>query len=74
MTDESAETQLKNLLTKAIDDAWLAGIAKGKVEGCRAGMEQVLSLIQARVDEIDKNMGALGFGMHDAVQRNDYVA
>lgn len=73
MTDESAELQLRRLLNKAIDDAWLAGIEKGKMEGRRAGMEQVLTLIQARVDEIDENMGALGFGMYEAVQRDGYV-
>ena len=74
MTDESAELQLRRLLNKAIDDAWLAGIEKGKMEGMRAGMEQVLALIQARVDEIDENTKSLGFGMYDAVQRDGHVA
>ena len=45
MTNESAETQLKNLLTKALDDAWNAGIAKGKIEGRRAGIEEAIEVI-----------------------------
>ena len=74
MTDESAELQLRRLLNKAIDDAWLAGFEKGKIEGRRAGMDQALTLIQARVDEIDENTKSLGFGMYEAVQRDGYVA
>ena len=44
--NESAETQLKQLLAKAIDDAWLAGIEKGKAEGRRAGIEEAAAILR----------------------------
>ena len=44
MSHESADAQLKQLLTKALDDAWNAGIEKGKVEGRRAGIEEAYKI------------------------------
>ena len=43
MTDESAELQLRRLLNKAIDDAWIAGFEKGKIEGRQAGIEDAFN-------------------------------
>ena len=47
MTNESADTQLKQLLTKALDDAWNAGIEKGKAEGRRAGIEEAANAVES---------------------------
>ena len=49
-TDPDSETELRRMITKAIDDAWTAGLEKGKatgkIEGRLAGIEESISTIQ----------------------------
>ena len=57
MTDESAELQLKQLLNKAIDDAFIAGIEKGKIEGRIAGIEEAIEVIGDLNTESPRTVG-----------------
>ena len=50
MIDESAEMQLRRLLTKALDEAFAQGLESGKrtgfESGRRVGIEEAISTIQ----------------------------
>ena len=57
MIDEWAEMQLKQLLTKALDEAFAQGLESGKrtgfESGRRAGIEESIQSLQGAVEPLD---------------------
>jgi len=54
MIDESAEMQLKQLLKKALDEAFAQGLESGKrtgfESGRRAGIEEAAKVLESKLD------------------------